>query len=101
MTDDVGNNSVAQVLERQQMRYPFVSFGVNKSGELVISHQRDPQRTDPLEMQIPLAELEAKGFDDAARAIGTVTLELLSKWYPDQFAGHAGLQPRAKRAPSE
>lgn len=80
------------------MHYPFVSFCINKSGELVISHQRDPQRTDPLEMEIPLVELDAKGFDEAARAIGTVTLELLSKWYPNQFAGHEGLHLHTKRS---
>jgi hypothetical protein len=76
------------------MHYPFVSLCVNETGELVITHKRDPKSTDPLEMEIPLAELQDKGFDEASRAIGAVTLGLLSKWYPTQFAKFDGLKPQ-------
>ena len=76
------------------MHYPFVSFCVNEAGEIVITHKRDPQRTDPLEMEISLAELQEKGFDEASRALGAFTLGLLSKWYPAQFAKFEGLKPQ-------
>ena len=75
------------------MHHPFVAFCVNEDGQLVITHRRDPQRADPLEMEIDLAELEAKGFDAAARSIGEVALGLLSRWYPQQFALHPALVP--------
>lgn len=81
------------------MHYPFVAFCINKDGELVISHQRDPARKDPLEMEIPLAELDEKGFDGAATAIGTLALRLLSHWYPQQFEAFSALTPAASQAP--
>jgi hypothetical protein len=76
------------------MNYPFISFCINEVGELVITHKRDPQRTDPLEMEIPLAQLQEKGFDEASRAIGAVALGVLSKWYPNHFANFDRLKPQ-------
>ncbi len=75
------------------MHHPFVAFCINEEGQLVISHQRDPKRTDPLEMEISLSELEEKGFDGAARLIGEVALGLLSRWYPAHFEEHGALIP--------
>ena len=79
------------------MHYPFVAFCINEDGQLVISHQRDPTRTDPLEMEIPLSELAQKGFDGAARSIGEVALGLLSVWYPAHFNEHGELIPPSRR----
>jgi hypothetical protein len=74
------------------MHYPYLAFCINQSGELVISHQRDPNRKHPLEMELPLIELASKGREDAARSIGELTLALLEKWYPEQFAGFPSLR---------
>jgi hypothetical protein len=42
------------------MHHPYLAFCISGSGELVITHQRDQDRKRPLEMEIPLAELEGK-----------------------------------------
>jgi len=82
------------------MNYPFVAFCINENGELVISHQKDPQCKDPLEVTISMSQMEEEGFDGAARSIGMVTLSLLEKWYPKHFAGHPVLRS-VNRKPAE
>ena len=74
------------------MHHPYLAFCINDSGELVVSHQRDPLRKDPLEMELPLTELQENGRDNAARAIGELTLRLLELWYPNEFAAYPGLK---------
>lgn len=74
------------------MHHPYLAFCINESGELVISHQRDPNRKNPLEMELPLAELEGDGHENAARKIGELTLALLEIWYPEKFAEYPALK---------
>lgn len=78
------------------MNYPYVAFCVDRKGQLVISHQRDPARTTPFEMEIPLAELKNRGLEDAAHSVGLLVFGLLSKWYPEEFKEHAALIPEMK-----
>jgi hypothetical protein len=59
------------------MHYPYIAFCINLKGELVVSHQRDPTRSDPLEVPIPLSDLQSKGYEGAAQAIGQLTLSRL------------------------
>jgi len=75
------------------MHHPFVAFCITDEGQLLISHQRDAARSDPLEMEIALSDLDAMGFDGAARSIGEVALGLLSRWYPARFEEHGALIP--------
>jgi hypothetical protein len=74
------------------MHHPYLAFCISGSGELVITHQRDQDRKRPLEMEIPLAELEGKGRENEALAIGELTLSLLEKWYPQKFAKYPALK---------
>lgn len=78
------------------MHYPYLAFCVDREGNLVITHQRDPTRKRPLEMEIPLAELAERGLDGAANSIGLLALSLLSMWYPEQFAEHPILKPESE-----
>ena len=74
------------------MHHPYLAFCINGSGELVITHQRDQDRTHPFEMEISLVDLEGKGRENATRAIGELTLSLLEKWYPQKFAEYPALK---------
>ncbi|MBD8658486.1 hypothetical protein IFT68_23000 [Oxalobacteraceae sp. CFBP 13730] len=74
------------------MHHPYLAFCINQAGELVITHLRDANRQDPLEMELSLAELAGKGREKAAQSIGELTLLLLEKWYPEEFAAHPALK---------
>jgi len=50
-------------------------------------------------MEVPLSELESRGFDGAVDAIGVLTLDLLSMWYPKEFAEFSVLKPPAVKLP--
>lgn len=66
------------------MKLPCVSISVDNDS-LVITHQKEG-RTDPLSVLIALQDLDQDGFDVAAKKIGSLTLQLLRKWYPSEFA---------------
>ena len=74
------------------MHHPYLAFCINQAGELVITHQRDANRQHPFEMELPLTELAGKGREKAAQSIGELTLALLEKWYPEEFAAHPALK---------
>lgn len=75
------------------MNNPHLTFSISDDNELVIRHHRDPSKNRVFQMELPLSELEARGFDGAVKAIGILTLDLLSMWYPDQFAEFSILKP--------
>ncbi len=66
------------------MKLPCVSISVDNDS-LVITHQKEG-RTDPLSVLIALQDLDQDGFDVAAKKTGSLTLQLLRKWYPSEFA---------------
>ncbi len=65
------------------MKLPCVSISVDDKN-LVITHQKEG-RTDPLSVPISLEDLDKDGFDVASKKIGSLTMQLLKKWYPAEF----------------
>lgn len=78
------------------MDYPFVAFSIDADHNLKVSHQRDPGRAHPLEVKIPLKELELRGYAGAAQSIGELTLTLFSKWYKEEMSHYPELIPSSK-----
>ena len=83
------------------MENPFLAFSVDSQNQLVIRHHRDPQKGRFFQMEIPLTDLQEKGLDDAAKAIGILTLDLLAMWYPQQFSEFSVLKPPSAEIPNE
>ncbi len=66
------------------MNLPYLGISIENSSNLLITHQHN-DRARALEVSIPLVDLNKRGFDDSAHAVGTLVLRLMRRWYPEAF----------------
>lgn len=73
------------------MNRSTITFYLDDAGQLISATQRAGRAT-PLEVPLPLDQMNKIGKEAAERSIGQLVLRMLNRWHPDAFDAYPNLK---------